>query len=106
MLHCKNVSVKDDPIPPKVAKKRALKGWKNPMYKTIVIDSLKKQIKSDKNSGAEGQHIIRAMDLVRGHFKEYKEKGLFGKYFGRFFWSPQVFVNRDVHRDYKVVKKS
>jgi len=62
--------------------------------------------KKHKNGEAKDLYYNR-IHLCRGHFKEYtKEKPLFGKYTGTYWWQPTMRGNKKkgvIHKDYEVV---
>jgi len=89
-LHCKNVTVVDNPVPPKLAKKfRARHNGMQPVaHKTLIIEPLKQILRHEGRSGQVG--LARAMHICRGHFKDYREgRGLFGKYH-QLVWQPML----------------
>lgn len=59
---------------------------------------------------ADVDHVLKREHLARGHFKDYtKGAGLFGKYTGRFWWSPHVRGSRDegtVMKEYRLEAES
>jgi hypothetical protein len=105
-LHCRNVAIVDNPVPPKLAKKyRERHGGRQPVaFKTLVIEPLKKVLKS---AGAEqkGVGLAQAMHICRGHFKDYREgRGLFGKYH-QIVWQPMLVrgtEKRELKREIEV----
>jgi hypothetical protein len=57
--------------------------------------------KRDGHSGTgEGEPL--ALHWVRGHFKDFREKGVFGKAKGVYWWSPHLAgkADRVVLKDY------
>lgn len=80
-MHCRNVKLVDNVVPPKLAKSYRAKhdGLTPTNYKTLIIEPLKEILRSEGRSHEKG--IQHAMHICRGHFKDYREgKGLFGKY--------------------------
>lgn len=101
LMHCKNVRVDDSPMPEKVIKKRLKSGKPYVPFKTIYIDSIRKQSKESHSGQHVGGSVMRAIDILRGHFKDYTQgKGLFGKYHGRFWWNERASVISG--REYKI----
>lgn len=99
---CKNIGTETVEPPAKLNKARKKKG-KLPLftYKTLVIKPTgKKQESIPKHLWGNRVH------LCRGHFKTYtKEKPLFGRLTGRYWWQPSVRGNKKlgvVHKDYKI----
>ena len=86
-MHCRNVSVEDHPVPPKVARKfEKANGFQPVAHRTLVIEPLKAILRTEGKSESTG--LKQAMHICRGHFADYTEgRGLFGKYHGR-FWMP------------------
>lgn len=84
MLHCKNVELIDVKPPKKLSeahKKR--RGVPLCKYKTLEIEPFK-QAAGPK--GIDRQQLGRELRIRRGHFKDYRESGLFGKHKGLFWW--------------------
>lgn len=88
-LHCKNVHMEAHTPPAPLAKKHRLRYGRPPVvYKTLVIEPLKRVLRSEGNADEFG--LRRALHICRGHFKDYKERGLFGKIHGVFWWSDHL----------------
>jgi hypothetical protein len=86
LLHCKNVTTTDMCTDSKIVRAREKKGIPDVRFKTLVVEPLRAQVR--KESGPhDPSGIKKALHICRGHFAEYVEKGLFGKYFGT-FWVP------------------
>jgi hypothetical protein len=105
LTHAKNVHLVDDPLPLAVAKRRQREGKPAITFKVLDIRSMRKQVASATEGGATGAK--RAMHIVRGHFKDYRESGgLFGKHKGLFWWDTHVAgvdSERKVIKDYRIV---
>lgn len=88
-MHCKNVTITDNPVPPKLAKRfQERHGFEPTAHKTLVIEPLKEVLRKEGKADKTG--LKTAMHICRGHFADYTEgKGLFGKYHGR-YWMPQT----------------
>ena len=88
-LHCRNVTLVDNPVPPKLAKRyRERHGVTPRPYKTLVIEPLKEILRTQGRSGSVG--LAKAMHICRGHFKDYRTgRGLFGKYH-QLVWQPML----------------
>lgn len=104
LLHCKNVTTPDIVTPPKVLSRRAKRGAPSVKYKTLVVNSLKKESSTVAN-GKSGS-IKNALHFVRGHFKDFSHGGgLFGRYKGMYWWSPRLRGDASsgvVKKDYRV----
>lgn len=88
-MHCKNVTVENEPMHPKHAKEvRKRHGIEPVKFRRLIIEPLKQILRREGNSDTKG--VPHAMHICRGHFKDYREgKGLFGKYH-KIVWQPQV----------------
>jgi hypothetical protein len=89
-LHCKNVQVVENPVPPKLQKRYRERhpGDQLAPHKTLVIEPLKQILRTQGGSGQVG--LAKAMHICRGHFRDYREgKGLFGKYH-QLVWTPAI----------------
>lgn len=104
-LHCKNVTMQTHVPPPALAKKIRLRYGRPPItYKTLVIEPLKQILKTEGNSGSVG--LRKALHICRGHFKDYRQHGLFGKLHGVYWWSDHVAGTLNsglVKKDYSVL---
>lgn len=105
-LHCKNVALSPDHIPQKLikARKRNGKPYLEKTY-TLQIETMKKILDGEGNAPKTGMQ--RALHICRGHFANYDEKPLFGKYTGT-FWRP-AHARGDssigkVNKDYEIKK--
>lgn len=83
--HCKNVEVVKNPIEPELRKAWAKKGrFPVDKFYTLSISPIKRilseAMKSNQCGGAKALHICR------GHFKDFRNHGLFGKHKGMFWW--------------------
>lgn len=103
LISCKNIGTEDHAPPLKLNKSRKKKG-KVPIfsYKTLVIKPTGVKQQAQAAQGLWNNRI----HLCRGHFKEFtKEKPLFGKITGRFWWQPSVRGRNKkgvVVKDYKM----
>lgn len=104
LMHAKNVQMIDSPLPPAVLKRRQKDGKPAITFKTLVIQSMRKQAKEATEGGDTSAK--RAMHIVRGHFKDYRNSGgLFGKHRGLYWWDMHVAGNDKfgkVIKDYQV----
>lgn len=83
-MHCKNISQETHIPAPKLSKKHE-KRYGQPLlkFRTLVIQPL---MAGGKSSGGGGGGA-KSHHFVRGHFADYREKGLFGKEnLKRIFW--------------------
>lgn len=86
LLNCKNVQLVDIPVPDKVRKARAKRGIPDIRFKTLVVEPLREVIRREQAGDKRSSGIKMALHICRGHFKDYRDKGLFGKYKGVFWW--------------------
>jgi hypothetical protein len=100
-MHCKNVSVVSN------APHRSPSGRNRHSprvtFKTLEIEPMKKVLQAEGQSDTEG--LKRALHICRGHFKDYRERGLFGKFKDIYWWDSQVRGNISqgiVDKDYSV----
>lgn len=103
-LHCKNIeiSVNEPPIP--LSRKHA-KHYGRPLirYHVLNIRPMRTVLRKEGNIETEG--LEKALHICRGHFKDYRKDGLFGKYKGIYWWSDQVRGHPRrglVLKDYKI----
>jgi hypothetical protein len=103
-LHCKNVVAQPNEF--HHIRNRRLKKEGRPYfekYYTLHIDSIKHTLKHEGQVETVG--LKRALHLCRGHFSTYDEKGLFGKYYGKFWIPDHARGNPEIgaiEKDYKL----
>jgi hypothetical protein len=87
-MHCKNVRhVEHDPV------FKSGKGWRaakpsRVRHYTLEIDPMKETLRREGQSETLG--LKQALHICRGHFKDYRQSGLFGKIKGIFWWDSAV----------------
>jgi len=106
-MNAKNIAAKDAPLVPydelkTMGKKRrrVLRGIKR---KTLVVT--KPGVNKKITSFAESKDGYVPLHLVRGHLRTYKDKGLFGRYFGTYFIPSHArgdIENGEVIKTYKL----
>ena len=104
-MHCKNIQIiKSPPITDALRRARERRG-KPPLFRhhTLVIDPSKPVTRGQAtgNAGSGGT----ALHICRGHFKDYGERGLFGKYTGTYWWPMHArgsAAHGTVDKDYEV----
>lgn len=109
LLHCKNVTLEDEPIPKNIGainRKRKKKGKRelySIRYKTLVVEPFKK-VAAAQGGGSEG--VRKALHMCRGHFKDYRDgPGLFGKLHKLYWWDMHMRgdkANGEVRKDYAI----
>jgi hypothetical protein len=108
LMHIKNI-VKDPVIvPPKLRKAREKRGIPTIEFKTLKIEPLRKQVQKQYEENQNGPKPLElAFHLVRGHFKDFREKGLFGRESlkGVYWWDAQARgdkANGQIIKDYEI----
>lgn len=106
LLTCKNVQEVSIPPSAKLNKKR-VRNKKIPMYTYKVLKVVTpKKVRDNVKSGADMFIGAMPLHLRIGHFKVYtKERPLFGKCSGRFWWPDRVrgdVKNGVIEKEYKV----
>lgn len=110
LMHCKNVHFVDVPaVPRPLQKKHESKGIRFFRFKTLEIEPLKAQVRRDGPTvERKDGEIRRALHIVRGHFKDYRESGgLFGKLKGVYWWDMHAagaIKNGAIIKDYRIIQ--
>jgi hypothetical protein len=105
LCHCKNVTIRDEEPPPKLAAKQAQRyGVPKVTYKTLDIEPF---VSGQPVSIGPSQNRLRsqAIHIQRGHFGDYRERGLFGKHRGIYWFDMHVrgtAKDRIVIKDYAI----
>jgi hypothetical protein len=88
-MHCRNTVVRDVAPEPRLEKANRRRG-KPPFvrYKVLEIEPVKKILAAQGNAQVTG--LKQALHICRGHFKDYREHGLFGKRKGLYWWDMHV----------------
>lgn len=79
--HCRNVDVQPDA---KASARRPRLGHGKVIYREI--DVLQSSRSGGDNSVTVDSEVNTAFHICRGHFKDFREKGLFGKNHGIYWW--------------------
>ncbi len=103
LLNCRNIEIKDrTATPAPILKQRASKGVPYFQYKVLKIPALRAYRAAQ--AANPGEPEPKALHFVRAHFKDFTEKGLFGKNKGVYWWHSQVRGDPSkgvVDKDYK-----
>jgi hypothetical protein len=102
-LHCKNVTKIERGAGTNIGKRNRHEA--SVRYHVLNIEPMKKILKTEGNSETVG--LKKALHICRGHFKDYRETGLFGKLHDIYWWEPQVRGSQEngvVLKDYKINK--
>lgn len=88
-MHCKNVSLRTEEPPAKLNRARSKRG-KPPLvrFHTLEIEPMKQILKHEGQVEKTG--LRQALHLCRGHFKDYRASGLFGRHKGLYWWDAHV----------------
>lgn len=98
LTHCKNVRMSEAAVPPAVARKRRKQGKPEVTYKVLDILPMRK-VSAQRKEGEAASASMRALHVVRGHFKSYGEDAkLFGKHTGTYFWHMAARGSNDAGR--------
>lgn len=105
LSHCKNVELRAVDPDPKRLRSARKRGRPLNRYHVLEIDPMRKVLRDEGRSDDVG--LPQALHICRGHFKDYRERGLFGseKHRGVYWWpqtlkgSPKVGT---VTKDYAV----
>lgn len=103
-MHCKN-TVLEVVNPPDRLNYARLRRGKRPLisYRILDIRPINQILEAEGRINQVG--LKKALHICRGHFKDYTDKGLFGKLHGLYWWSP--YVRGDIRegialKDYRV----
>ena len=87
-MHCSNVQLEDHrPKDSHLRKHQKLYGRAPIVYKTLNITPMQNIIRS---KGGPSCGLKQALHIMRGHFKQFDKKPLFGKHKGLWWWSSQL----------------
>jgi hypothetical protein len=87
-MHCKNVTLRhEDPChsrkPPKPGER-----CRRLHYHVLNIKPMQDVLRREGHSETQG--LKKSLHICRGHFKDYRTRGLFGKYQGLFWWESHI----------------
>lgn len=91
-MHCKNVTMTEHAGEPSRRRHKKTKPGRL-SYHTLQIEPMKKVLRAEGRSDEVG--LRQALHICRGHFKDYRESGLFGRHKGIFWWDAQVRGSAD-----------
>jgi len=88
-MHCKNVNIRTVEQPKKLQAAR-IKDGRRPLitYRVLEIEPMKKILRTEGQVNKLG--LKKALHICRGHFKDYRESGLFGRNHGIYWWEQAV----------------
>lgn len=103
-ISCKNIKMIKK-TPSKTVNKKRIKKGKKPFNSYYILKIKNTNQQPSVNSNDTWSNRIH---ICRGHFKEYtEEKPLFGRFTGRYWWTPQVRGNKRtgiIKKDYLITK--
>jgi len=104
--HCRNVTERAAPVPAKLRRARERAGRPILDYRVLDIEPMWGALKDAACTPDGRVRHKQALHICRGHFKDYRESGLFGKHRGLFWWEQNMRGSADsgrVVKDYEVV---
>lgn len=105
-MHCKNVTVRSERKPDRLIKAINKRRGGSPglvKWNVLEIEPMKKIMTTE--GLVESTGIKNALHICRGHFKDYRQSGLFGKVKGIFWWDANARGSSQqgvVVKDYKI----
>lgn len=93
LAHCKNVELRQVEVPAKLARASERRhGYRGISYGVLEIDPMRTVIRNaaEAERRRTGTAPTRVLHIVRGHFKDYRERGLFGQNHGMYWWAMQT----------------
>ena len=100
LMHCKNVKLEmKEPSSVLNSIRRSKKRPPLSRYHVLHIEPMKKML--SKTASDNHTDIKQSLHICRGHFKDYRQSGLFGKYKGVYWWEHHVRGSEDVGKVYK-----
>lgn len=86
--HCKNTTIRDIIPPPKLNKRTIERhGIALNTYKVLEIEPV---IKILRDAAEPGVSLPKRLHICRGHFKDYRQHGLFGRLTGLYWWGQHI----------------
>ncbi len=101
-MNCRNVEMADTNKPRRRLGKRRHRRKPRCEWKVLVINPMTKVL--DK-AGRRGDSLAARLHICRGHFKDYRESGLFGRHRGVYWWHSHVRGDETegtIHKTYEV----
>jgi hypothetical protein len=104
-MHCKNVRIEKGPAIPEKLRRARERNSKHPLFRhhTIIIDPSRTVAGSSSSGESVGNE--KALHICRGHYKDFRERGLFGRQKGMYWWPMHKrgsAANGTVEKDYEV----
>lgn len=87
-MHCKNADISDYRNASNRYTRAGRRSAHNSVvFKTLTIEPIRRVLASARSDGAT---LKQRLHICRGHFKDYRQSGLFGKVKGIFWWDSTV----------------
>lgn len=88
-MHCKNVVLRDEVPQPKLSRaQERRRGRPLARYRVLQIEPLKQILA--REGQVEQVGLKKALHICRGHFKDYRQSGLFGRQKGIYWWDAHL----------------
>lgn len=103
IAHCKNVRLGDLRLPRASQRRLRKRGRPGLRYKVLEIQPMGGR--AAEGGESRGSREVTPRHIQRGHFKDYREKGLFGQHFGIYWWNMHARGSRKagvVEKDYQI----
>lgn len=104
LSHCRNVELTTVDPPEKLSRKQLKRyGVPKVRYHVLEISPMRKVLRDEGQSQKHG--LQKALHICRGHFKDYRERGLFGRNKGIYWWDMHARGSAEagaVVKDYRV----
>lgn len=107
-MHIKNIVLDSVPVVPKVRESRQKRGLPDVIFKTLRIEPMQKRMQRQYEENPNGPNSLDLLlHSVRGHYKDFREKGLFGKEHlrGIYWWDAHIRGDADngiIVKDYEI----
>jgi hypothetical protein len=104
LMHCKNVTLREERPNAKLSNAGERRGHPPLLcYHVLEVEPMKRILKVE--GGAESSGLKHALHICRGHFKDYRQSGLFGRHKGVFWWDMAARGSAEqgiVDKDYRI----
>lgn len=109
LSHCKNVEVSQVSPPEKLSQKQQRRhGVPKVRYHVLEITPMRQVLRNEGELIKHGD-LRKALHICRGHFKDYRERGLFGRNKGIYWWGEHArgsLYQGVVTKDYEIKRES
>lgn len=105
LLHCRNVQVTTQNPPPSLIKRTLERhGIRLHRYHLLDIQPMRTVLRREGQIARHG--LRRALHICRGHFKDFRTRGLFGKHKDIYWWGNNVrgsIEHGQIDKDYRIL---